>query len=57
MTIGRGGILKVQELVSIARPPASHPHIESVGYQQPSGIAYIVFFVKPEVDQDMANDS
>ncbi|GKU95782.1 hypothetical protein SLEP1_g9102 [Rubroshorea leprosula] len=32
LTIGRGGILKVQDLVSIARLPASHPHIESVGY-------------------------
>ncbi|CAM8944295.1 unnamed protein product [Rhodiola kirilowii] len=48
VTIGRGGMLKVQHLVSVARP--SHPHIDSGGYQQPSRIAFIEFFVKPEED-------
>ncbi|XP_059656846.1 uncharacterized protein LOC132303557 [Cornus florida] len=55
LTIGRGGMLKVQHLVSVARPSVSH--IDSAGYQQPSRIAYIEFFVKPEVDEDTANDS
>ncbi|KAL2901334.1 Cell cycle checkpoint protein RAD1 [Bienertia sinuspersici] len=51
ITVGRGGILKVQHLVSVAR--ATHPHIDSAGYQPPSRIAYIEFFVKPEeVDDD-----
>lgn len=51
MTIGRGGILKVQHLVSVAR--LAQPHIDSAGYQPPSRIAYIEFFVKPEeVDGD-----
>ncbi|GAB4857856.1 hypothetical protein Ancab_015762 [Ancistrocladus abbreviatus] len=48
LTIGRGGMLKVQHLVSVARPSVSYPHINSAGYQQPSRIAYIEFFVKPE---------
>ncbi|KAK3029882.1 hypothetical protein RJ639_038505 [Escallonia herrerae] len=55
LTIGLGGMLKVQHLVSLARP--SHPHIDSAGYQQPSRIAYIEFFVKPEVDEDTGNGS
>ncbi|KAG6605579.1 Cell cycle checkpoint protein RAD1, partial [Cucurbita argyrosperma subsp. sororia] len=50
LTIGRGGMLKVQHLVSVARPSTSHPHIDSAGYQQPSRIAFIEFFVKPEED-------
>lgn len=51
VTVGRRGILKVQHLVSVARP--AHSHIESAGYQPPSRIAYIEFFVKPEeVDDD-----
>lgn len=50
LTIGRGGLLKVQHLVSVARPSASHPRVDSAGYQQPSRIAYIEFFVKPEED-------
>ncbi|CAK9145302.1 unnamed protein product [Ilex paraguariensis] len=57
LTIGRGGMLKVQHLVSVARPSTSHPHIDSAGYQLPSRIAYIEFFVKPEVDEDTVNDS
>ncbi|PHU28801.1 hypothetical protein BC332_00894 [Capsicum chinense] len=50
LTIGRGGMLKVQHLVSVAKPAIPHPHVDSSGYQQPSRIAYIEFFVKPEVD-------
>jgi len=57
LTIGRGGMLKVQHLVSVAKPVIPHPHVDSAGYQQPSRIAYIEFFVKPEVDEDDANDT
>lgn len=53
--IGRGGMLKVQHLVSIARTSNQHPHTDSAGYQQPSRIAYIEFFVKPEEDEDTIN--
>ncbi|KAG7955859.1 hypothetical protein I3843_11G095500 [Carya illinoinensis] len=56
LTIGRGGMLKVQHLVSVSRQSAPHPHIDSAGYQQPSRIAYIEFFVKPEEDEDTVND-
>ncbi|KAL6183669.1 hypothetical protein ACLB2K_045080 [Fragaria x ananassa] len=56
LTIGRGGLLKVQHLVSVARPTTSHPRIDSAGYQQPSRIAYIEFFVKPEEDEDTTYD-
>lgn len=52
MTIGRGGMLKVQHLVSVAKTSNTHPHVDSAGYQQPSRIAYIEFFVKPEEDED-----
>lgn len=52
LTIGRGGMLKVQHLVSVSKPSVPHPHIDSIGYQQqPSRIAYIEFFVKPEDDE------
>ncbi|PSS11797.1 Cell cycle checkpoint protein [Actinidia chinensis var. chinensis] len=57
LTIGRGGMLKVQHLVSVARPSISHSHVDSAGYQQPSRIAYIEFFVKPEEDEATGNDS
>lgn len=57
LTIGRGGMLKVQHLVSVAKPAIPHPHADSAGYQQPSRIAYIEFFVKPEVDEAGANDT
>lgn len=50
-------MLKVQHLVSVAKPVMPQPHIDSAGYQQPSRIAYIEFFVKPEVDDDGANDT
>lgn len=56
LTIGRGGMLKVQHLVSVAKSSLSHPHIDSAGYQQPSRIAFIEFFVKPEVDEDNTDD-
>lgn len=56
LTIGRGGLLKVQHLVSVARTSTAHPQIDSAGYQHPSRIAYIEFFVKPEEDEDTAND-
>ncbi|KAK8976526.1 hypothetical protein V6N11_049184 [Hibiscus sabdariffa] len=53
LSIGRGGMLKVQHLVSVARAAAaSHPHVDSAGHQQPSRIAYIEFFVKSEVDEN-----
>ncbi|KAL0395383.1 UNVERIFIED_CONTAM: hypothetical protein Slati_4504500 [Sesamum latifolium] len=54
--LDRGGMLKVQHLVSVAKPSTPHPHIDSAGYQQPSRIAYIEFFVKPEVEEDIVND-
>ncbi|ESQ55644.1 hypothetical protein EUTSA_v10025847mg [Eutrema salsugineum] len=50
LTIGRGGMLKVQHLVSVAKALA--PQVESAGYQPPSRIAYIEFFVKPEEPDD-----
>ncbi|XP_074339266.1 uncharacterized protein LOC141677298 isoform X2 [Apium graveolens] len=55
-TIGRGGMLKVQHLVSVAKPSNSHSHADSAGYLQPSRIAYIEFFVKPEVGDVNADD-
>ncbi|KAL5567925.1 hypothetical protein UlMin_024500 [Ulmus minor] len=56
LTISKGGLPKVQHLVSMSRSSASHTHIEAAGYQPPSQIAYIVFFVKPEEDEGTAND-
>ncbi|KFK22684.1 hypothetical protein AALP_AAs42556U000600 [Arabis alpina] len=50
LTIGRGGMLKVQHLVSVSKALA--PQVESAGYQPPSRIAYIEFFVKPEESSD-----
>ncbi|KAF6153722.1 hypothetical protein GIB67_000955 [Kingdonia uniflora] len=59
LTIGRGGMLKVQHLVSVAKSSIQNSHIDSTGHQyQPSRIAYIEFFVKPEVDdENPVNDS
>lgn len=51
LSIGRGGMLKVQHLVSISKP-SSHPYVDSAGYQQPGRIAHIEFFVKPEESED-----
>lgn len=56
LTVGRGGMLKVQHLVSVARQSIPHQNIDSAGYQHPSRIAYIEFFVKPEEDEDTIND-
>ncbi|KDP23990.1 hypothetical protein JCGZ_25378 [Jatropha curcas] len=56
LTIGRGGMLKVQHLVSVGRLSNSHQHIDSAGYQQPSRIAFIEFFVRPEEDEGTPND-
>ena len=56
LTIGRGGMLKVQHLVSVGRPSISHAQIDSVGYQQPSRIAFIEFFLSPEEDDGPTND-
>lgn len=56
LTIGRGGLLKVQHLVSVARPSIPHLPIDSAGYQHPSRIAYIEFFLKPEEEEDAVND-
>uniref|UniRef100_A0ACD5ZPC6 Uncharacterized protein n=1 Tax=Avena sativa TaxID=4498 RepID=A0ACD5ZPC6_AVESA len=47
VTIGRGGMLKIQHLVSVARQGIQSYHRRA---QQPSRIAFIEFFVKPEVD-------
>ncbi|CAN1173632.1 Cell cycle checkpoint protein RAD1 [Linum perenne] len=52
LTFGRGGMLKVQHLVSVGKAPLSHPHNDSAAHQQPGRIAFIEFFVKPEEDQD-----
>ncbi|KAF8379936.1 hypothetical protein HHK36_027401 [Tetracentron sinense] len=52
LTIGRGGMLKVQHLVSVSRSSIQHQHIDSAGYQQPSRIAYIEFYVKPEEEEE-----
>ncbi|XP_077243139.1 PCNA domain-containing protein [Tasmannia lanceolata] len=59
MTIGRGGILKIQHLVSVAKSGAQHPpHNDPSGYQQPSRIAYIEFYVKPEEEvEEPVSDS
>ncbi|KAL8539923.1 hypothetical protein ACS0TY_001505 [Phlomoides rotata] len=58
LSIGRGGMLKVQHLVSVAaKPTSSSAHIDSAGHQQqPSRIAYIEFFVKPEEELEDDDD-
>ncbi|XP_042441974.1 uncharacterized protein LOC122027150 isoform X3 [Zingiber officinale] len=48
VTVGRGGMLKIQHLVSVRRSSAQH----SRGDQHPSHIAYIEFFVKPEEEEE-----
>ncbi|XP_042443790.1 uncharacterized protein LOC122028890 isoform X2 [Zingiber officinale] len=48
VTVGRGGMLKIQHLVSVRRSSAQH----SCGDQHPSHIAYIEFFVKPEEEEE-----
>ncbi|CAL1376170.1 unnamed protein product [Linum trigynum] len=58
LTIGRGGMLKVQHLVPVGRAPFPNPHvIDSASHQQqPGRIAYIEFFVKPEEEEDDARN-
>ncbi|XP_057994313.1 uncharacterized protein LOC110637305 isoform X2 [Hevea brasiliensis] len=56
LTIGRGGMLKVQHLVLVGRSSISHPHVDSAGYQQPSRIAFIEFFVRPEENEGPIHD-
>ncbi|MED6208794.1 hypothetical protein PIB30_048525 [Stylosanthes scabra] len=55
LSIGRGGMLKVQHLVSIGKPSAPHSYVDSIGYQQPGRVAHIEFFVKPEESDDSTN--
>lgn len=50
-------MLKIQHLVSVAKQGVHHPYNDSAGLQQPSRIAYIEFFVKPEEDEGPINDS
>ncbi|WOK95197.1 hypothetical protein Cni_G03904 [Canna indica] len=50
VTIGRGGMLKIQHLVSVRRPATPHSRGDTSGLQQLGHIAYIEFFVKPEED-------
>ncbi|RWW36891.1 hypothetical protein BHE74_00058047 [Ensete ventricosum] len=58
VTIGRGGMLKIQHLVSVKRAGGQHSHGDtSGGIQQLSRIAYIEFFVKPEEDEIPVNDT
>ncbi|KAK9122268.1 hypothetical protein Syun_019885 [Stephania yunnanensis] len=57
LTFGMGGLLKVQHLVSVTRSSTQPPHVDASGYQLPSRIAYIEFFVKPEADEDPMNDA
>ncbi|ERN16149.1 uncharacterized protein LOC18444447 [Amborella trichopoda] len=53
LTIGRGGILKIQHLVALVRPGVHH-HVDIGGYQTPARVAYIEFYVKPE-EEDTVN--
>lgn len=56
MTVGRGGMLKIQHLVSVLRAGGQQRYSEHT--QQPSRIAYIEFYVKPEEeDEPHINDS
>ncbi|TKW19460.1 hypothetical protein SEVIR_4G021100v4 [Setaria viridis] len=54
VTIGRGGMLKIQHLISLARP--GMPYFRNIGggTEQTSRIAHIEFFVKPEEDDNDA---
>ncbi|KAL8170612.1 hypothetical protein V2J09_022416 [Rumex salicifolius] len=59
ISIGRGGMLKVQHLVAVAKPSISHQRTSSAGYhyQTPSRIAFIEFFVKPEEPEATNHES
>lgn len=49
-------MLKVQHLVSVAKPSVPHGDSAPAGnQQQPSRIAYIEFFVKPEIEEEEVN--
>jgi cell cycle checkpoint protein len=54
VTIGRGGMLKIQHLISLARP--GMPYFRNIGggTEQTSRIAHVEFFVKPEEDDNDA---
>ncbi|KAI4328048.1 hypothetical protein L6164_020442 [Bauhinia variegata] len=52
VTVGRGGMLKVQHLISVSKLSTSHPYVDSIGYKPPGRIAYVEFFVKPEESED-----
>ncbi|MQL91761.1 hypothetical protein Taro_024375 [Colocasia esculenta] len=56
LTFGRGGMLKIQHLVSVVKPGIQHPYTDSSGLQQPSRIAYLEFYVKPEEDEGSVDD-
>ncbi|KAH9322015.1 hypothetical protein KI387_016654 [Taxus chinensis] len=58
LTIGRGGLLKIQHLVSV-RPAAGYqqPLDSCSNQQQQNRISYIEFFVKPEEDDEETNGS
>lgn len=58
LTIGRGGLLKIQHLVSVRPAPGHQQPVDSSGNQQQQNrISYIEFFVKPEEDEEETNDS
>ncbi|KAL5225725.1 hypothetical protein ABZP36_012364 [Zizania latifolia] len=57
VTIGRGGMLKIQHLVSVVRPGMPYFRNVTGEAQQTSRIAYIEFFVKPEEDDNAINDA
>ncbi|XP_062227945.1 uncharacterized protein LOC133926169 [Phragmites australis] len=57
VTIGREGMLKIQHLVSVARPGMQYFRNIAGGAEQTSRIAHIEFFVKPEEDDNTINDA
>eukprot|EP01018_Ginkgo_biloba_P013031 Gb_17733 [translate_table: standard] len=58
LTIGKGGLLKIQHLVSVRPAPGQQQPADPSGNQQQQGrISYIEFFVKPEEDDEETNDS
>lgn len=58
LTIGTGGLLKIQHLVSVRPAPGQQQPVDPSGNKQPQNrISYIEFFVKPEEDDEETNDS
>ncbi|KAK3128291.1 hypothetical protein QOZ80_6BG0459490 [Eleusine coracana subsp. coracana] len=55
--IGRGGMLKIQHLISVARPGMPYYRNIGGGDDQTSRIVYVEFFVKPEEDDNTVNDA